>query len=100
MLMTFFRSLYLDKRFFFTLGGVVLLFVVGYIMPGLLFFAKISVVVVVVLLAVDLMLLYRGSGLRASREAPERFSNGDDNEIQAHLESGYGFAARVSVVDE
>ncbi|MEO5931593.1 MAG: DUF58 domain-containing protein [Candidatus Kapaibacterium sp.] len=98
--MTFFRSLYLDKRFFLALGGVVLLFVVGYIMPGLLFFAKISVVVVVALLAVDLILLYRGSGFRASREAPERFSNGDDNEIQVHLESGYGFPARVSVVDE
>ncbi|MDB5033464.1 MAG: hypothetical protein JWQ98_705 [Chlorobi bacterium] len=100
MLMTFFRSFYLDKRFFLALGGVVLLFVVGYIVPGLFFFAKLSVVVVVALVVVDLLLLYRGRGLRASREAPERFSNGDDNEIRVHVESGYAFPARISVVDE
>jgi uncharacterized protein (DUF58 family) len=99
--MPFFRSLYLDRRLFIALGGVTVLFVLAYIFPLLLGIAKVAVIVLAGLIIVDLLLLYRARrGVRATREAPEKFSNGDDNEIRIHLENYYAFPIRAGVVDE
>jgi len=86
---------------FIALGGVTVLFVLAYIVPALLGVARIALVALAGLVAVDLFLLYRARrGVRASREAPEKLSNGDENEIRVHLENYYRFPIRASVVDE
>lgn len=95
------KSLYLDKRFFILLGGLVVLFLLAYSFPVFLGLAKIGVLAAVVLLLIDLLLVYRsGSGVRGVREVAERLSNGDDNEVRIYLESSYSHPVSLTVIDE
>jgi uncharacterized protein (DUF58 family) len=95
------RSFYLDKRFFIVIGAEVFLFVLGFMVPVLFAIARVGLLAFGLLLAIDILLVYRTrEGIRAVRETPEKFSNGDDNEIRIHIESFYPFAARVTVIDE
>lgn len=54
-----------------------------------------------VLTAADMVLLYRNKeGLSARRQVGEKLSNGDENQIQIHLENRYPFAVWARVMDE
>ncbi len=97
----FLKSLYLGRRFYAALGGVVLLFVGGHVAPVLAAVARVGLLALAVLLVLDVLLLYRTKqGLRARRTTPERFSNGDDNELRIHVASFYAFPVRVTIIDE
>jgi uncharacterized protein (DUF58 family) len=83
------------------IGAEVFLFVLGFMVPVLFAIARVGLLAFGLLLAIDILLVYRTrEGIRAVRETPEKFSNGDDNEIRIHIESFYPFAARVTVIDE
>lgn len=49
---------------------------------------------------VELFLLYHERGMMASRTLSERFSNGDDNEVNIRVESIYSFPVRLEIIDE
>jgi uncharacterized protein (DUF58 family) len=83
------------------LGCVVTLFLVRF------FFAWLGAVPVIVfwvfmlLVLVDIWLLYRESkGVFSKRLAPERLSNGDENEIDIYAENFYRFAVKLEIIDE
>jgi uncharacterized protein (DUF58 family) len=95
------RLPYLTTRLFILLATITLLFVGGYFFPMLVAVAKAALYAVVVLLAIDLLLLYRThKGVTASRGLADRLSNGDDNEVRIYLENFYSFRAGVAVIDE
>ena len=97
----FLTSLYLNRRFYLALAAVVLLFAAGYGAPALVGLARLVLLVLAVLLALDVFLLYRvAEGVRARRTTPERFSNGDDNELRIHVVSAYRFPIRATIIDE
>lgn len=99
--MLFLRSLYLDIRFFIAVGGLVVLFVVAYLFPIVLPFAQAGVLLVMGLLLVDILILFRrGVGLKATRHTPEKFSNGDPNDVRIHIENRYSFSVDVTIIDE
>ncbi len=99
--MNFLRSLYLDRRVFISLGGLVVFFVLAYQYPALFPIVQGGVLVLAVLLILDIVILYRsGESIRAVRELPEKFSNGDDNEVRIYVENRYGFPIGVRIVDE
>jgi len=55
----------------------------------------------IVLIAIDLLLLYRNSrGVFLRRDVPERLSNGDDNELTLYLENFYPFPVKIGIIDE
>lgn len=55
----------------------------------------------IILAFLDILLLYRTSnGVFARRQAPERLSNGDDNEIGVYIENFYPFAIKAGIIDE
>ncbi len=55
----------------------------------------------IVLIAIDLLLLYRNSrGVFLRRDVPERLSNGDDNELTIYLENFYPFPVKIGIIDE
>lgn len=99
--MKFLRSLYLCNRLFHALGVVVAVFILCFIfdlgaLPG-----KALFLVFIAVLFTDLLLLYRTrKGLNGSRFAPERLSNGDENEIRIYLENFYPVTLQVQVIDE
>lgn len=98
--MSFLRSLYLTRRFFVAGGGIVLLFVLGYLWPPLVTGAQVGLVALGGLLALDLGLLYRNPGIGAERETPDRLSNGDNNLLRIRLRNSYPFPVRAVVIDE
>jgi uncharacterized protein (DUF58 family) len=62
----------------------------------------ISGVVLLSLVIVDLLMLYRGASgkITGERNLPERFSNGDENQVQVSLRNGYPFGISLEVIDE
>lgn len=53
-----------------------------------------------VLLLLDAVLLYGKRGVLAWRTMSERFSNGDDNEVDIRVESQYPFPLNLQIIDE
>ncbi|MEP0548366.1 MAG: DUF58 domain-containing protein [Rhodothermales bacterium] len=96
----FLRSLYLSTRLFWLLGGLVLGFVVGFFVPWVTALAKGGVLALAAASLVDAWMLWRSGGIRARREAPDRFSNGDENPVDLVLANDYGFPVRLDVIDE
>lgn len=92
--------MFLTKRFYIVLA--VLVFVIGlgnYVLPmftigkGLLFALGL-------LCLVEFVLLWHRRGIKAWRTMAERFSNGDDNEVNIRVESVFPFPVSLEVIDE
>lgn len=101
----FFRKFYLDLfptgRLFAALGAVSALYLLAFFFPAIAAVPTICFYSLLALLAVDLFLLHRiRNGVYAHRHAPERLSNGDENEIGIHLANRYGFPIRLGIIDE
>jgi uncharacterized protein (DUF58 family) len=97
----YYKNLFLTNRLFIGLGCAVVLYLFQFFFPWLgdipfLFFCTL-----VFLFLVDVWMLYRTSkGVFARRHAPERLSNGDDNEIGIYIENFYPFPIAVGIIDE
>ncbi|MCI4666720.1 MAG: DUF58 domain-containing protein [Bacteroidia bacterium] len=97
----FYKALYLSPRFFLLLGVGIALFLVAYMFPELLFFAKIALLLLLLMGFLDGLLLFISKdGLEGKRKLPERFSNGDDNPVKLEFKNNYGFTAHVKIQDE
>lgn len=97
----FFKSLYLQKRFFIALGILVVLFVFAFFFERLEDYMKIGFFVVMALLFIDVLLLYRmKEGIMASRNLPTKLSNGDSNPIELLVSNQYNTTVDVKIIDE
>ncbi|WP_298479367.1 DUF58 domain-containing protein [uncultured Maribacter sp.] len=97
----FFKNLFLNNRFFYAMFGIIVLFVLSFIFPSLLALSKFLLFVFAVLVLVDVFVLFGTKrGIEASRELPEKFSNGDENTIAVNLVNGYSLKMYCSVIDE
>jgi len=95
------KSLYLNTRFYAALFVVMTVFVIGFFVPIFYYVAFILLVVFVLIVSVEIFMLFHlKNGLEAERIIPDRFSNGDENEVQINLESKYGFNVEVKIIDE
>ncbi len=97
----FYKNLFLGNRLFFGLGFSVILFLLSFFFSWIgdspLFFFS----ALMLLLLIDLILLYRTeNGVFASRNTPERLSNGDENELGIYVESFYPFSVTLGLIDE
>jgi uncharacterized protein (DUF58 family) len=83
------------------LGGVVLLFLLSFFFPWLGIIPLIAFWVFIALVVIDVWVLYRlNNGIFAKRIAPERLSNGDDNDISLYIENYYPFSISLDIIDE
>ena len=92
--------MYLTKRFYIVLAFLVLMTGAGYVFPLLFDVGRWMFLALVILVFVELFLLYHERGMMASRTLSERFSNGDDNEVNIRVESIYTFPVRLEIIDE
>ncbi len=102
---SFFRKYYVDlflsSRLFIAAGGSAVFFVFAFFIPILGDLPYFFFYALLVLVAIDLALLFgskRHVFLR--RDAPERLSNGDDNELKIYLENFYPFKVEIGIIDE
>jgi uncharacterized protein (DUF58 family) len=97
----FFKSLYLQQRFFIALGILVVLFVFAFFFERLIDYFKIGFFVIIGLLVFDILLLYRTkNAIKASRNLPDKFSNGDKNPVDILVTNQYSSAIHIKIIDE
>ena len=92
--------MYLTRRFYILATAVILLIGGGYYYAPLYHAGLLALRLFGVLVLADIALLYFRSGITAERHCPDRFSNGDDNEVDLRVESTYPFGIRLNVTDE
>jgi uncharacterized protein (DUF58 family) len=96
-----FKPLYINKLFFVTLTGIILLFIAGYVWSILFAVAKITSLTFFIVSITDIVLLFNSKKtIFARREVPDRLSNGDENGLRIFIENFYRFPATISAVDE
>lgn len=95
------KSLFLNNRFFQAAALVVVLFIVSFLFPYLIWIPKLVLFCFGGLIITDIILLYRvKKGLYGKRFTPDKLSNGDENEIRIYLENLYVFKTRIRIFDE
>jgi hypothetical protein len=81
--MNFFKKLYLNNLFFYTLLGVISLFVCAFFFPVLYSATWYILLIIVSFLLLDILILFFAkTGIEGIRNMPEKLSNGDENPIQ------------------
>ena len=96
-----FKQLYLTNFFFYCLIGIIACFVLSYFFP--LFYSATWYILYVLLIftLIDILLLFaQNKTVEASREAPEKLSNGDENEIIIRIKNNYTFPIYSRIIDE
>lgn len=95
------RTIFLQKRLFAILAGLVVLFAFSAAIKGLFVIAQVLLFVVVLAALVETLMLYgKKSGIAGTRITPERLSNGDDNELHIYVENNFSFGVNLKVIDE
>jgi uncharacterized protein (DUF58 family) len=97
----FYRNLFLTNHLFAGLAGCAILFLLSFFFPWLGVIPELFFWVLILLFLADVLMLYRTSkGVFAKRHAPERLSNGDENELGIYIENSYPFNISVGIIDE
>ncbi|MGN6639726.1 MAG: DUF58 domain-containing protein [Mucilaginibacter sp.] len=97
----FYKDLFLTTRLFMGLAVCSTLFLLSFFLPWLGIIPELAFWTLVLLFILDLLMLYRtAKGVFARRYAPERLSNGDENELCIYIENLYPFNIRVGIIDE
>jgi uncharacterized protein (DUF58 family) len=97
----FYKNLFLTNRLFAGLTVCVVLFLFSFFFPWLGIIPELFFWTLILLFLADTLMLYRISkGVFARRHAPERLSNGDDNELGIYIENSYPFNISLGIIDE
>lgn len=99
--MKWFRKLYLNNFFFYVLIGIIVVFALAHFFPSFYNAAWIVLYAFIAFTLIDLLLLFAtNQRFHASRNTPEKLSNGDENPIVVKMQSGYSFTVNIKVIDE
>jgi uncharacterized protein (DUF58 family) len=81
--------------------GIFACFIISFIFPKLFFVSKLILLIFGTFTLLDILILYLArTGISASRKVPDKFSNGDENEIFITLENYYTFPVFTNIIDE
>ena len=95
-----FQSIYLNTLFLQVIAGIAFLFTLGFAYPIFYIIGKVAFFVFLTVIMIDVVLLYGKNGISGTRTLPERFSNGDENEIHIQLSNHYSFPLKVKMIEE
>ncbi|MGB8191205.1 MAG: DUF58 domain-containing protein [Chitinophagaceae bacterium] len=94
------KSLFFSRRLYVALAGIVFIFIVSYPFPWLFQIGQLALMFLGGLIILDYIVLYSKTGISVDRDAPERFSNGDQNKVSLLLTNNYPFKAFTTIIDE
>lgn len=95
------RPLFFSPRFYLVFSGLIILFVLAYFLPFLFLPVQLLAGFFLLIVLIDYANLFFGRRqVTARRILPDRFSNGDHNEVAIELVNGFAFRTRVRVIDE
>lgn len=97
----FYKNSYLNNLVFYCLTGIIAIFAISHFVEPLFKVAQLLLVALIAFIGIDFLLLFlTRTGITAERIVPEKFSNGDENEIQIALSNHYTFAVQSIIIDE
>lgn len=99
--MKLFKPFYIQPRFFYAGIGIVVLFALSYFIPVLFNIAQISILILILLFFLDFLIVFIGKNkIEATRIVPDKFSNGDKNQIELNITNNYAILIHIEVIDE
>jgi uncharacterized protein (DUF58 family) len=97
----YYKNLFLTNRLFTGLGCAAVLYLLSFFFPWLGDIPALFLFTLILLFLIDIWMLYRlRKGVFSRRHAPERLSNGDDNDIGIYIENFYPFSISLGIIDE
>ena len=95
------KPFYIQPRFFFAGIGIVVLFALSYFIPVLFNIAQLCILVLAALFLLDFIIVFVGTQkIEAKRIVPDKFSNGDKNQIEIQIRNNYPFISYLEIIDE
>lgn len=89
------------NRFYAFLSLLIVVFIVGYYVPVIYLMAKLAAGGFGVFLLMDCLFLFAGNRqVHLKRHCNDRFSNGDNNEVEIVLKSDFVVNVNVEIIDE
>lgn len=99
--MKWFKKIYLNNFFFYVFIGIIVCFLLSYFFPALYKATWLLFYIFIGFTLIDFLLLFASNQrFKASRNTPEKFSNGDENPVLIKMRSGYSFPVSIKVIDE
>ncbi len=99
--MKWFKKIYLNNFFFYVFIGIIVCFLLSYFFPALYKATWLLFYIFIGFTLIDFLLLFASNQrFTASRNTPEKFSNGDENPVIIKMQSGYSFSVSIKVIDE
>lgn len=99
--MKFLKPFYIEPRFFQAALGIIFLFGFSYFVPVLFAIAQICLLLLCVFFLVDFLIVFIGKHkIKGQRIVPDKFSNGDQNQIEITIDNRYPFKAFLTIIDE
>ncbi|KAA5823350.1 DUF58 domain-containing protein [Algibacter amylolyticus] len=99
--MKLFKPFYIQPRFFYAGIAIAVLFALSYFIPVLFNVAQLSILVLILLFIIDFLIVFMGKHkIDAIRNLPDKFSNGDKNQIHIDITNNYPFTIYLEVIDE
>ncbi|GAL71889.1 DUF58 domain-containing protein [Jejuia pallidilutea] len=95
------KPFYIQPRFFYAGICIVVLFALSYFIPVLFNIAQLCILVLLGLFFIDVLIVFAGKQkIEAKRIVPDKFSNGDTNQIKIYIKNNYAFVAYAEIIDE
>ena len=95
------KPFYIQNRFFYACIAIMVLFVLSFVFPKGFNLVKLLLLALFALAILDTILLFVArKGIKAHRDLPEKFSNGDQNAIGVSIENFYTFPISIQIIDE
>lgn len=97
----FIKSFFLNDRFYYGIGVITMLFIVGFFIPVFFGISKVLLFSWLLITVIDIILLFSvKNGITTERTVPERLSNGDENRISLNIKSNYRIVTKNSILEE
>jgi uncharacterized protein (DUF58 family) len=97
----FYLSLFISRRWYWLLVGVICLFVIAYGVTFLLVIAELLLLFLAVVTLLDYVVLFtRRDPVAVSRQLSDRMSNGDPNPVHLEVTNRFPFPVSLRIIDE
>ena len=95
------KPFYIQPRFFYAGIGIVVLFGLSYFIPLLFNIAQLIILILLGFFLLDVLIVFIGKNkLEATRIVPDKFSNGDKNQIDISINNHYSISVYLEIIDE
>lgn len=99
--MNWINNIFLKKQFFYALLGIAALFVLSFFFKSLFPFVSILLIIFIVIVLIEFVVLFTSKyTIISERIYPERFSNGDENQLSIKIQNKFKQNIRLRIIEE